>query len=96
MTWIVALGTLAALCSTVSFVPQAWQIIRTRQTKDISAAMYAITVIGFGLWLGYGVMLKQWPLVASNGVCFLLSGFILLMKLLPGRGKEKIARAVTK
>lgn len=95
MTWVVLLGTAAALCSTVSFVPQAVKIIRTRQTKDISAAMYAITVAGFALWLAYGLVLRQWPLVASNGVCFLLSAFILLMKLLPRDGKEKVAKAIT-
>jgi MtN3 and saliva related transmembrane protein len=95
MNWVTVLGTAAALCSTASFAPQAWKIIRTRQTKDISAAMYAITVAGFALWLAYGLSLGQWPLVASNGICLLLSGFILLMKLLPRRGKDKVAGAVT-
>lgn len=95
MSWIVVLGTAAALCSTISFAPQAWKIIQTRRTKDISTAMYAITVAGFALWLAYGLSLKQWPLVASNAVCFLLSAFILVMKLLTRRGKDKVADAVT-
>ncbi len=34
------LGAFAALCSTISFTPQAIKIIRTRQTKDISIWMY--------------------------------------------------------
>ena len=95
MTPIVILGSLAAIASTISFAPQAIKIIRTRQTKDISLGMYAITVAAFALWLAYGVILRQWPLIASNSICLLLSGFILMMKLLPRRAKDKVADAVT-
>jgi len=95
MTPIAILGSLAAIASTVSFAPQAIKIIRTRQTKDISLGMYAITVAAFALWCAYGVMLGQWPLIASNSICLLLSGFILMMKLLPRRAKDKVADAVT-
>lgn len=89
------LGACAAIASTVSFAPQAWKIIRTRRTADISTAMYAITVAGFALWDAYGIRLGQWPLVASNSICLLLSGFILAMKLLPRRSKERVAEAIT-
>jgi MtN3 and saliva related transmembrane protein len=91
MTMVVLLGYLAALASMASFVPQAWKIIRSRQTKGISAGMYLLTVSAFGLWLVYGVLLKQWPLVVSNAVCFALSAFILLMTLLPQAPKDKVA-----
>jgi MtN3 and saliva related transmembrane protein len=89
------LGAFAALCSTVSFTPQAVKIIRTRETKDISVWMYTLTVIGFAAWGIYGVMLRQWPLVASNGICFVLSAFILTMTLLPRAKKDAVADAVT-
>lgn len=89
-----AIGFAAAIFSTTSFAPQAWKIIKTRQTGDLSLPMYVITVLGFALWLGYGALLGQWPLVLSNGICFLLSGFILVMKLAPRRVKERIADTV--
>ena len=95
MNRVSILGTAAAIASTVSFAPQALQIIRTRQTKDISLGMYTITVIGFALWCAYGVLLRQWPLIASNTIGLALSGFILMMKLLPRRAKNKVADAVT-
>jgi MtN3 and saliva related transmembrane protein len=85
------IGTFAALCSTVSFTPQAWKIIRTRETKDISTGMYALTVTAFAAWVAYGVLLMQWPLIASNTICFALSAFILAMKLLPRRGRDAVA-----
>jgi len=88
-------GGIAAVLSTISFVPQAAKIIRTRDTSGISTGMYAVTVLGFTLWTTYGAMQTAWPLIASNGICLLLSAFILAMKLLPQHEKEKVADAVT-
>jgi MtN3 and saliva related transmembrane protein len=90
----VIFGWLATAASTVSFVPQAWKIIKTRETKDISRWMYMVTVAGFACWTIYGVLIGQWPIIMTNSICFALSGFILVMKLLPRREKEIIADAL--
>ena len=87
-------GALATLASTTSFVPQAWKVIRTRDTKAISTGMYAVTVLGFSLWLAYGLLLGQWPLIVTNAICLLLSGFILAMKRLPKRKRQAVAEAL--
>jgi MtN3 and saliva related transmembrane protein len=87
-------GGLATIASTTSFVPQAWKVIRTRDTSSISKRMYVITVIGFSLWLTYGLLLGEWPLIATNGICLGLSAFILVMKLLPREKKEAVAGAL--
>jgi MtN3 and saliva related transmembrane protein len=87
-------GYSATLCSVASFVPQAWKVIRTRDTAAISLRMYAITVVGFALWLTYGVLLGQWPLILTNAVCLLLSGFILAMKVMPRRQRRAVAAAL--
>jgi MtN3 and saliva related transmembrane protein len=91
MTLVTIIGSLAAICSTTSFVPQAWKIIRTRDTSSLSARMYAVTVTGFSLWLAYGIMLGEWPLIVTNAICLALSAFILLMRMLPQRKKEAVA-----
>lgn len=85
------LGFAAGTASTVSFAPQAWKVIRSRHTADLSLRMYTITVTGFALWLAYGIMLGEWPLIVSNGLCLALSGFILAMKLAPPPVKHEIA-----
>ena len=87
-------GWLATVASTVSFVPQAWKIIRTRETTDISRWMYVVTVAGFAFWTTYGALLGQWPIIVTNSICFALSAFILVMKLLPQREKEAVAEAL--
>ena len=93
---VTSLGYGAAALSTTSFAPQAWKIIRSRKTHDISAGMYGLTVAAFTAWLAFGLLRREWPLVLSNGICLALSGFILTMKLLPPSGKRKVAQTLTK
>ena len=91
---ITIIGIAAAIASTVSFAPQAWKIIKSRRTHDISTGMYTVTVIGFALWTAYGIMLAQWPLIFTNTTCLILSAFILTMKILPRRQKDAVAQAL--
>jgi MtN3 and saliva related transmembrane protein len=93
---VTGLGYGAAALSTTSFAPQAWKIIRSRKTHDISLGMYALTVAGFAAWLAFGILRREWPLVVSNAICLGLSGFILMMKCLPAAGKTKVAEGLTK
>lgn len=85
------IGTFASLASVTSFTPQAWKIIKSRHTDDISAGMYMLTVSGFALWTAYGILLAKWPIIITNAICFVLAGFILTMKLLSPREKNKLA-----
>ncbi|SEH31216.1 SemiSWEET family sugar transporter [Magnetospirillum fulvum] len=85
------IGTLAAMASSASFAPQAWKIIKERHTGDISSAMYVLTVSSFGLWLAYGVLRGDLPLIVPNALCLLMSAFILLMSVLPQRKKDEVA-----
>ncbi|ESZ77318.1 SemiSWEET transporter [Mesorhizobium sp. L103C105A0] len=93
MQTVTLIGYLATVCSMSSFTPQAWKIIRTRETSGISAPTYAITVLGFALWLAFGIMKAEWPIIITNGVCLLLSAFILTMTVLPQAEKEAVAKA---
>jgi MtN3 and saliva related transmembrane protein len=74
------LGGAAALCSMVSFTPQVVKIWRERDASSVSWRMYAISVLGFGLWTTYGAMIGRWPLIACNAVCLSLCAAILVLK----------------
>ena len=73
-------GTGAAVCSMTSFVPQIAKIWRDRDASSVSLRMYAVTVTGFALWIGYGVLIASWPVVGANAVCLALSATILALK----------------
>ena len=78
------IGGLAAMLTTASFVPQAVQVLRTRDTAAISLAMYAMFTAGVALWLAYGVMTTQWTIIIANAVTVIFASVILGMKLLEG------------
>jgi MtN3 and saliva related transmembrane protein len=88
---VLVIGSVAALCSVSAFVPQAWRIVKTRKTDDLSTVMWTLQVIGFVVWIFYGAMLRAWPIVAENAVCVLLAGFILAMKVLPHHLRHAVA-----
>jgi MtN3 and saliva related transmembrane protein len=94
MDTVSVIGFLAAACSVASFVPQAFKILRTRNTASLSPPMYALTTMGFLLWTAYGIAQGQWPLILTNTVCFVLAAFILVMTLLPKRKKEAVAETI--
>jgi MtN3 and saliva related transmembrane protein len=88
---VIIVGSMAALCSIAAFVPQAWRIVKTRRTEDLSTVMWTLQVIGFLTWIAYGTLLRAWPVVAQNAVCVVLAGFILTMKVLPHRLRHAVA-----
>lgn len=76
--WI---GTLAAVLTTSSFVPQVLHTFRTKDVSGISLVMYSAFTLGVGLWLVYGLLLDAWPIVIANAITVSLAACILVMKL---------------
>lgn len=76
-----AIGLLAGFLTTLSFLPQAFKIIQTKQTQSISLVMYSFFVAGVMLWIMYGFMIASIPLIIWNALTFLLAGTILALKL---------------
>ena len=76
------IGLIAGACTTIAFVPQVWQVFKSRSARDISLGMYLIFVSGVVLWLVYGLMLGDAPLIIANTITLLLAGAVLVMKLL--------------
>ena len=74
-------GYVAAMLTTLAFVPQALKTIRSRDTRGLSLGMYVVFTIGVGFWLAYGIALESWPMILSNVVTLGLAAVILAMKL---------------
>ncbi len=81
---ITLIGLVAATCTTSSFLPQVIKTLRSKQTKDISLLMYAILTAGLFLWLVYGIILKDLPLILANGVSCSLALSVLFLKIRHG------------
>jgi MtN3 and saliva related transmembrane protein len=75
------IGFAAATCTTVAYAPQVIKVWKTRSARDISLGMFLIMVLGLALWLIYGLLSGDAPLVAANAITMVLAGGILVMKL---------------
>jgi MtN3 and saliva related transmembrane protein len=81
---ISALGAAAAFCTTAAYLPQLVRAWRTRSTRDISLPWIALLVTGVALWLVYGLLIGDGPLIAANGVTLCFTASILYLKLRHG------------
>ncbi len=81
MDLITIIGLTAAICTTVSFIPQAIKIIKIRETRDISLLTYLFLEVGILLWLIYGISLSNLPLIFANTITLLFTTIILGLKI---------------
>ena len=75
------LGLVATCFTTSSFVPQVWRTWKTRDVSGISLPTYVIITIGLALWLIYGWLRGDMPLMVANAVMVVLTAAITVMKL---------------
>jgi MtN3 and saliva related transmembrane protein len=76
-----AIGFVAAMLTTVAFLPQVVKVWTTQSAKDVSLGMYLILTIGVALWLVYGIFIVSWPMIISNAITLVLASAVLGMKL---------------
>ncbi len=81
MDYVMIIGIIAGIITTLSTLPQAIKIIRLKRTKDISLGMYILLFTGVSLWFVYGILINDIPLIFANAVGSVLSFLILIMKL---------------
>ena len=75
------IGFLAALLTTVAFVPQLVKAWKSKETKDLSLGMLCLFNFGIVSWLVYGIAITSWPIILANSVTLVLALWILGLKL---------------
>lgn len=78
--FVSAVGFSAAALTTLAFLPQAIKVWRTRSAGDISLATFSLLCIGIILWLVYGLLTEDAPLIAANAVTLIFALVILWVK----------------
>jgi len=62
------LGIVAGVLTSISFIPQIIKIRKTKSTKDLSWGMFGIFSFGVILWLIYGIMINEFPVILANAI----------------------------
>jgi MtN3 and saliva related transmembrane protein len=74
-----AIGSLAGACTTIAYLPQVHQALKTRSVKDVSLGMYALMSLGIGLWIVYGILIESWPIIVANAIAVALTATIMVL-----------------
>jgi len=83
------LGLVAAGVTTLANIPQTIKIIKTKSTKSISAFTYTMLTTGMAIWVVYGVLKNDLPIIIGNAIATLLCGTILSVKLYMKLSKQE-------
>ena len=81
MNGIQLLGLLAGSLTTAAFLPQVLKTWKSRSAKDLPLGMFSLFCLGVAMWLVYGLMVKDVPVIAANLVTLLLASTLLFFKL---------------
>ena len=81
MDTVSILGLLAGGLTTFAFLPQVVKTWKSRSAKDLSLGMFTIFTLGVGLWLAYGILIRDVPVIAANLVTLILASILLTWKL---------------
>lgn len=73
-------GFVAGIFTGISLLPQLIKIIKEKKTEDISAWMLLILMGGLVLWIVYGVLITNWPIIITNAFSLLVNISILFLR----------------
>ena len=77
----VFIGYTAGFLTTASFLPQVIRSYRTRSCQDLSWPWLTAFIIGLLLWLLYGLLLHNWPMILANSCTLTFCFALVWMKL---------------
>jgi MtN3 and saliva related transmembrane protein len=78
LEWV---GLVAGSCTTIAFLPQVVKTWKTKSAKDLSLGMFSIFTFGVGMWLAYGIMRNDWPIILANLMTLCFAATLLYFKL---------------
>ena len=78
MDAVTLLGLLAATLTTVAFLPQVIKNWKTRSAGDLSFGTFGLFTAGLVLWLSYGLLIGNLPIIVSNTVTLVLNAVNLV------------------
>lgn len=67
------IGTIAGVLTSVSMLPQLIKVLREKNVEDISAVMLCVLITGLSLWVWYGILKEEWPIILSNSFAVLVN-----------------------
>lgn len=72
-------GLAAGICTSVSLLPQLFKLLKHKKAEDISLFYLIILFIGLGMWIWYGVLREDLPIIVTNGFSLVINGIVIVL-----------------
>ncbi|AZB08603.1 hypothetical protein EG344_07000 [Chryseobacterium sp. G0162] len=72
------LGIIAGVLTSISMIPQLVKVIREKNVEDISLLMLLVLISGLSLWVWYGFVKDELPIILSNSFAVLVNICLLV------------------
>ena len=79
--FIDVIGYIAGALIIASLIPQIIKSWKSRSTKDLSLVRYLVYVVGVIMWLVYGILLNNGPMIVMNTINLSLALSVVYLKL---------------
>jgi MtN3 and saliva related transmembrane protein len=73
-------GLTAGILTAGSLLPQLIKMIKEKKVEAVSFLMLFILFAGLGLWIVYGILRKDWPIVFTNAFSLLINSTMLVLR----------------
>jgi MtN3 and saliva related transmembrane protein len=75
------IGLVAGALTSVAVIPQVVRTYRTRHARDISIWQPVLLDMGMLLWLIYGILIRDLPLILANAFSIFCNTLLIGMKI---------------
>ncbi len=76
-----AVGIVAGILTAASMLPQVFKIIKEKEAEQVSLIMLFILIVGICLWIAYGWLKKDIPIIATNSFSFLTNVVLIVLRI---------------
>lgn len=76
------LGIVAGVLTSAAMIPQLIKVLREKNVDDLSWVMLLVLITGVSLWIWYGVLKNEWPIILSNAFSVLMNVSLLISYLI--------------
>lgn len=80
-TWIQVIGLAAGVCTAISLLPQLIKIVREKRAEQLSLFYLFTLLLGLGLWIAYGVLRSDLPIIVTNIASALLNISVIVLSI---------------
>ncbi|KIA94508.1 MULTISPECIES: SemiSWEET family sugar transporter [unclassified Flavobacterium] len=67
------IGLVAGICVTIAVIPQIIKVWKSKKVKNVSLTMFSTLTLGIFLWVVYGFLKKDYPIMITNSISLFLN-----------------------